>query len=730
MNPAALDPISGHAILVLLLQLAGLLALARAFSELMRRLGQPAVIGELLAGIVLGPTVLGHYLPALSVAVFPQTTRQFHLLEVVSWIGMILLLLLTGLETDVRVMRSLGRSALYASLGGMIVNFALGGTLGWLLPPQYLTSPGTRPIFAAFLATALAITALPVVAKILIDLQLIRRNIGVVILSAGVLDDTTGWLVLSVIAGIADAGAFSPRKLAFTLSGLVVYVLLMRYVVYHVFGRLLRYVNERVEIAGSDVTLILVFTFLSAAVTEAIGVHAVFGAFVMGLLVRQVPRVRQSSLHALELFVLSALSPIFFAFVGLKVDLWSLTSWQLPAIVIGLAVAGKLGGCYTGARIGGLGNWDALAVGSGMVARGAMGLVVALIGLSLGLLTSEMYSTIVLVAVVTTFIAPVMLRLVIPRLPITPEERRRIEDQGRTGMLPAGPVRVLVPTAGGTNAAAAFAMAAPVVSARGGTLTALYIERPQAGNFWQRFLGGPSRLAGRGLEEHLSHAESLLGAQRKLFSVKRVRAVDTAAAVTTEARRDYDLLMIGASSHHLLESSPLARIVSSAAIPVVIVRAAERQNGVAGRVLVPLDGSIFSRAAAEFAFAYAAASASHVTLLHVLSETRVSTGTLATPERRDSHAVGHLAEAAIASKIRADFARLADDTHVPYDVRLLASGDPSGTIVDVTRSEGFDLLVLGAENKLLARPLFFGQGTAAIVDNAECTTAVVIPSLG
>jgi nucleotide-binding universal stress UspA family protein len=165
-------------------------------------------------------------------------------------------------------------------------------------------------------------------------------------------------------------------------------------------------------------------------------------------------------------------------------------------------------------------------------------------------------------------------------------------------------------------------------------------------------------------------------------------------------------------------------------MPVVIVRAAEQAAEHTGRLLVPLDGSIFSRAAAEFAFAYAAAASLHVTLLHVLSEARVDTGTLALPERRDSHAIGHLLEARIAAKIRSDFARLAEDNGVEYDVRLLASGDPGGTIVDVTRTEGFDLLVLGAENKLLAQPLFFGQGTAAIVEGAECTTAVVIPSLG
>lgn len=730
MDPTTLEPISGHAIRVLLLQLAGLLALARVLSEVMRRLEQPAVIGELIAGIVLGPTILGHYLPQLALAVFPQSTRQFHLLEVVSWLGMILLLLLTGIEADVTVMRSLGRSSLLVSLGGMLVNFTFGGLLGWYMPETMLTSPGTRPLFAAFLATALAITAMPVVAKILIDLKLIRRNIGVVILSAGVLDDTTGWLVLSIIAGIASAGVFSAPKLALTLAGIVFYALAMRYVVYPVFTRLLAFTYKRVQLAGADVTLILVFTFLSAAVTEAIGVHAVFGAFVMGLLVRQVPRVRASSVQAIETFVLSALSPIFFAFVGLKVDLWSLSTWELPAIVIGLALMGKLVGCYAGGRLGGLNHWESLAVGFGMNARGAMGLVVALIGLSLGLLTAEMYSTIVLLAVVTSFLAPILLRLVVPKLTITEEERRRLEDDTQSRLLPVGPIRILAPTAGGPNAEAIMSLAAPIVRARGGGLTALYIERVQRSRFRELFVGGRRALAGRGIEQHLERAAKRLGDQSRLFSVQRAAAADPAATIVAESRRDYDLLMIGASPHQLVAASLLSRIVPGIRLPIVIVR-----GGVAappesfGRILVPHDGSVFSRAAAEFAFAYGAAAGSRITILHVLDETRVVTGTVVAPEAREAHAPGRALEDRITVHIRESFASLAAANGLAFEVRVLASGDPGGTILEIARTDDIDLLVLGGENKMLEQPLFFGQGTASIVERAECTTAVVVPHL-
>ena len=727
MDPTTLPPISGHAIFLLLLQLAGVLALARTLSELMRRLRQPAVIGELLAGILLGPTVLGHFLPALSVVVFPPTTRQFHLLEAISWIGMVLLLLLTGLETDLRVVRTLGRAALYISLGGMLVNFTAGGVLGWMLPDRYLVDPATRPMFAAFVATAMAITAMPVVAKILIDLRIVRRNIGVLILSAGVLDDTTGWLVLSVIAGIAGAGAFSALRLGATLGGLVLYVIAMRFVVFPLFARMLRYVNEHVQLAGADVTLVLVFTFLSAATTEAIGIHAVFGAFAMGVLVRQTPRFRETSLHAIETFVLAALSPVFFAFVGLKVNLWALSGWTLPALVIGIAIAGKLIGCYVGARLGGVRHWEALAVGVGMNARGAMELVVALIGLSLGLLTAEMYSTIVLVAVVTSFLAPILLRAVLPRIAMTEEERRRISDDTRRRLLPTGPIRILVPTAGGPNAASTFALAAPIVRANGGALVALYVASGRSTGLWNWLLGR-SRLTGRGIDEHLAHAAERMETHRRLFSIRRVASPDPAGTVLGESSRDYDILMMGAAPRQLSEPSVTGRVVAASRVPVVLVRAAAELPTSFCRVLVALDGSVFSRAAAEFAFAYASAANADVTLLHVVNESRVAIGAVAMPESRASHAIPMAEQAELEGHIRAEYESFAAGSGA-FEVRVVASGDPTETIADVANAGGFDLLVLGAENKLLAQPLFFGQGTAAIVGRAECTTAVVVPAI-
>jgi Kef-type K+ transport system membrane component KefB len=247
-----LSPISAQAILTLLLQLAGMLLLARTLAEVMRRVGQPAVIGELLAGVLLGPTILGHWAPELFALAFPPEASQRHLLEIISWLGMVLLLLLTGLETDIRAMRNLGRPALMASVFGMVIPFASGLALGWLLPDAYLTDPANRPIFAMFVATAMAISAMPVIAKILLDLDLIAHSTGLVILSASVVDDTIGWLILSVIAGLASGGAFEPAELGITLLWLGVFIAGMRWVAYPIMRAAVQLVNQRVDLPGAD----------------------------------------------------------------------------------------------------------------------------------------------------------------------------------------------------------------------------------------------------------------------------------------------------------------------------------------------------------------------------------------------------------------------------------------------------------------------------------------------
>jgi len=267
----ALKPLSGHAVLLLLLQLAVLLAVARAGAELCKRMSLPAVLGELSAGILLGPTGLGHFFPTAFLSLFPPVSAQFNLLEVVGTLGMVLLLLLTGLETDLRLLRNLGRAALIASAMGMLVPFVTGFGLGLLTPAEYLAQPGRRVLFSFFLATAMAISAMPVIAKILMDLDLTKRNIGVVILSAGVVDDTAGWLILSVIAGAATQGHVRFGELLRTLLLTGAFVGAAIFVIYPLARWGIKVATRRLKSADADLVFVLVVTLLCASATEWIG---------------------------------------------------------------------------------------------------------------------------------------------------------------------------------------------------------------------------------------------------------------------------------------------------------------------------------------------------------------------------------------------------------------------------------------------------------------------------
>jgi len=441
-----LKPLAGHAVFLLLVQLALLIAVARLGAELAKRLGFPAVVGELSAGIMLGPTVFGHYAPGWFDNVFPHDAAQFHLLDVFGNFGMTLLLFLTGLETDVRLLRNLGRAALIASATGMVLPFAMGFGLGWVMPAEFLVNPDHRMLFSLFLATAMSISAMPVIAKILIDLDLTKRNIGLVVLSAGVVDDTAGWLILSLIAGAAARGAVHVRELGLTVLLLAAFIVFAALILYPVLRFAVRITAERFRTPDSDLVLMIVVTLLCAALTERIGVHAVFGAFVAGVVLHQVPRVRKETVARLESFTFGILAPVFFGIVGLKVNLWALGSPVMLLVVVGVACLGKLVGCSLGALWGGLRFWEAASIAVAMNARGAIEIVVATIGLSLGILSPQMFSIIVMVAIVTSFMAPIGLRLTIPRVRMTEDEAHRILLSESTGMFNPDSVRVLVAT--------------------------------------------------------------------------------------------------------------------------------------------------------------------------------------------------------------------------------------------------------------------------------------------
>jgi Kef-type K+ transport system membrane component KefB/nucleotide-binding universal stress UspA family protein len=709
--------LSGHAVFLLLVQLALLVLVARIGAEIAKRLGLPAVVGELSAGIALGPTLLGHYFPHAFEVIFPADKHQFHLLDAFSTVGMSLLLLLTGLETDVRLLRNLGRAALIASVMGMVLPFGLGFALGYYMPVEYLADANSRILFSLFLATAMSISAMPVIAKILIDLDLTKRNIGLVILSAGVVDDTVGWLILSLIAGAATHGVVHVQDLGLTVAYLAIFIVLAIFVLYPFLRVAVRIATEHFKASDSDLVLVIVVTFLCAAVTERIGVHPVFGAFVTGIVLHQTPRLRRETVARLESFTFGVLGPVFFGIVGLRVNLWALGGGHMLGIVILVACVGKLVGCSLGAYWGGLRFWEAASIAVAMNARGAMEIVVATIGLSLGILSPQMFSIIVMVAIVTSFLAPVGLRLTMPRVRMTEEEARRILASESTGAFDPTRVRVLLAAGGGRNVVAAAPLAFGLAQKSSASVKVVHVSerRPWWRRLFQREFAGSAT-------EQVDEIRALAGGARGP-EIVQLSGLSIARAIADEAKRGCDVIVMGSGEGPSIGGAVVEQLVGEAPCHVAIMKAPAR-GAEYRRILVPVDGSVASRLAVELALRYAESTGAELALA-VLTERRPQLAAYA--DLSGTHPPVEARATSEEELQRISIAFRASD--IKPNILHLAFDPRSSAIVDEVERGHYDLIVLGAENRAIQHRLFFGYENERLIRGARIPVVVVVPNL-
>lgn len=402
-----------HHVLILLVQLAALLLVARLCGEVALRCGQPPVIGQLLAGVLLGPSVLGALLPRVRAFLFPVEATQSSLMEVLSWLGVLFLLLLTGMETDAALLRRHRRPVTLIALTGIVLPFGLGVALGHALPETMLTTPESRLVLSLFLGTALSISSVPVIARILQEMGLLQQRVGQLILASALADDTVGWVILSMVARFAARGTIEPVEAGRAVLGTAAFLLFCALLGGRLVNGFLALVKERCRGDYCLTTACIVLMLAGAAVTQFLGVHALLGAFVVGILLRRSPDVTEEALQPVAALTSAVFAPVFFASAGLKVNLVLLDN---PAILwvgfllVASAAVGKIAGGYLGARFGRLPHWDALSIGFGVNARGAMGLIVGVLGFSLGILTVEMFSLIILMVVLTTALTPPLLR--------------------------------------------------------------------------------------------------------------------------------------------------------------------------------------------------------------------------------------------------------------------------------------------------------------------------------
>lgn len=417
MSSVPVPALAHHPLLVLLLQLALLLLLALSLGQLAARFKMPAIVGELLAGVLLGPSVLSHALPGFADWLLPKQPGQMHLLDAVGQLGVLLLVGITGMELKFGLVKRRGATAVKVSLAGLLLPLGLGVATGFLLPSSLLPDDTDPTVFALFLGVALCVSAIPVIAKTLMDMNLLHREIGQLTLAAGVIDDVIGWFLLSIVSAMATVG-LTTGTIATSLLYPVAFVVFALLVGRPLVRTALRAANRSSE-PGPTVAVAALIVLLGASATHAMGLEAVFGAFVCGVLMGTSGELDREKLAPLNTTVLAVLAPIYFATAGLRMDLTALTRPAVLAAacaVVAVAVLGKFAGAYVGAKLSGLGRWEALALGAGMNSRGVIEVIVAMVGLRLGILGPETYTIIILVAVVTSLMAPPVLRAAMARI--------------------------------------------------------------------------------------------------------------------------------------------------------------------------------------------------------------------------------------------------------------------------------------------------------------------------
>src|SRR6202011_4299175 len=386
----------------LLAQIVVLLLVGRLMGEAMQRIGQPAVMGQLIAGILLGPSIFGAIWPEAQRVVFAASPQQQAMIDGISQLGILMLLLLTGMETELRLVNEARRAAISASSAGIVVPFACGFAVGELLPVAMLPKPDQRIVTALFLGTALSIASVKIVAAVVREMGFMRRDVGITLIASAIIDDTVGWVIVSITLGLAVHGHVDALALGQSVLGTAIFLVASFTLGRRLVFSIIRWTNDSFVGEVPVVTAILIIMGTMALTTHLIGVHTVLGAFVAGILVGESPILTRHIDEQLRSLVVALFMPIFFALAGLHADLTHLRDSTLLFLTVGLiliASLGKFAGAFVGGAVGGLSARESLALGCGMNARGSTEVIIASIGLSTGAVGPDLFTMIVTMAV-------------------------------------------------------------------------------------------------------------------------------------------------------------------------------------------------------------------------------------------------------------------------------------------------------------------------------------------
>jgi len=691
---------SEHDLLVLWVQLPLLLVVARSLGQLMQRIGQPSVVGELAAGLVLGPSVFGRLWPDGFDWVFPGDPVQSAMLLTVAWIGVVLLLVGTGYETDLGLLREQGKAAGLVATGSLVVPMAAGFGVGVLLPSEFAGENGQGIVFALFVAAALSISSLPVIAKILTELGMLRRGFGQVTLAAGMANDVVGWVLLGVVAGIATSGEASIGDVAVAVLGMAALFAFALTIGRRVLDGALRGATRRRLPVAGRFSLVVVFALALGAVTQWLGVEVVLGAFVAGIVLRRTTVPQDDVVAVVETATAGFFAPIFFATAGLRVDLGVLADGDVAlwtVVVVVVAALSKLVGAGAGALSAGMVRQEALALGAGLNARGALEIVIATVGLTLGVLNDASYTVIVIMAMATSMMAPPMLRAVVASWKGTPSEQERLRrEEAFTKNVVLRPTRVLLPARGGT-----------------GSIVAAQLVH----HAWPEEAPVTVLAIGNGGRPDVSVVCDVL--HDRELSTTYVESDDPLTTIAAEAALGYGTIVVGAGDAGSGLSPLVSGLLRSSSVPVVVVRSSEedgRLPGAFARAVVPVSGTEASRAAQEVAFGLGERLGTEIVLAHVVRD-------------HDER------PAAVARRLLDRAVELAGAVGARTQERVAVSDRTVDEILATVREVDADIVVIGANLRTFDddddHAPYLGANVERLLEECDATVAVVaIPPTG
>lgn len=696
-----------HTLGLLLLQIGIILLLSRLMGGLMRLIGQPQVIGEMAAGIILGPSVLGLWHDGQLVNwLFPTHSRDF--LDMLAQIGVMFFMFVVGLELDPMHLRKQGRTMMLSGGIGVAVPFVLGVVLALLM----VLIPGLRPLtepvssvssLALFVGAAMSITAFPVLARIITERNLQKNNLGIIALTSAALNDVLGWCLLSVVVayarvkvgGDSSSGGHAMLTASLTIFWAALYIAAMMLLVRPLLARLQTLFDLRGYLPQSVLAGIFLLLLLSSLITDAIGIHAIFGAFLLGAVMPSKPEFVTHLSEKFEDFTLIFLLPIFFALTGLRTKLGLLDSgflWAVCGLIILVATVGKVGGILLAARYFKMSLRHAAALGVLMNTRGLMELIVLNIGYDLGVLSPAMFTMLVVMALATTFMTTPLLAILYPRKLQQAEDEAQLQPPP-----PSQHQNVLLPVSLAESAPALVRVGRMLMGNDPGTLHLLHLQRAED------------------TEDHIeiTKADPLFTAVREAQSINLATAtrqfvtISASRDIAAESRRLHPAwTIIGFHKPVFIQSilgGTVSGVLKETPSPVAIL--IDKGLPTVTRVLVPYLGGGQDTAALVAAERFAQLKDVEVTILHVVSPQQTTTSKhLGVRELVDKH----IPSAGATQQVH---------------FRVLESDSPIDAVT--AESHRYDLLILGLAEEWNLDTGILSRHEESVVQLAPCSILIV-----